>query len=969
MSQSYVDKRELYDTLVARMEGLSPFADADQLLPLLREAITLVDKEERPLAWAGLHAKLGYTLPWAVTGERGQNIDEAIACWQQTLSVITVKEHPDMWAQGQLRLGELYEGRLSGNSSENQETARRHYQEGLQVAVTLDRPDLQHALHWGLGGSYAQVINPNEEIGEKAIYHLQKAVELSPVANAGSLPYIQFAPALFYRQRPQGNPADNLEEALRLMGTAVAQLASGPPGGSLAEGYNKLGEMYLHRVHGDIAENIELAIAHLNNARQIYEQLGQRQDVAMVQNNLRAAYMKRVHGHFDENQELAIQAANAALAVYTRQKNPQEWARARVQLGSALWQRVQGDREANITEAISCYQDALRVRTFAEMPDEYALTHFNLASIYAEMRTGDRQAHLDQAVTSCQEALRVYTPASYPAQWAGTQGKLATLALERWRAGKADAASVLENHARQALAYYRQADNPVECRRILQTLSDYYLETQAWPQAAHSLQEAIQAGQAVLKMAHTKEGWREAVWAIAHFYPMLAYALLKLEGWSEAFLRLDQGKSQLLRLTFSSPGTTAKGMSAMDLVDLLSLAPAEGALVVPLLTPWGSAVFILPYGQQEITADHVLWLPQLRQEDALTWLRGDVASGELGGWLRAMAFRNSEPAAWRETIATTGERMWPALLEPIHERLQTMGLSQGAPLIFIPPGNLGALPLHAAWRLVAEETRYFLDDYTLTFAPGAYALHLSQGRRQAQTAVQPSLVAVLNPTCDLPHAAFEGTAVAALFPAENQTLLRGDEATKTAVLQAAPGCTYLHLVTHGAYDWRNPGQSGLILGQGESLSLEAVTRDLNLEGVRLVTLSACETGLTELFQLPEEYLGFAAGFLQVGATVVISTLWEVNDLSTMLLMERFYRLHLQDGLGLAEALRLAQLWLREVTAEELANHFAAARAKFKGNQAIVTAVSSYWRCFVVMEPGKRPFSHPYYWAAFTFTGA
>lgn len=58
---------------------------------------------------------------------------------------------------------------------------------------------------------------------------------------------------------------------------------------------------------------------------------------------------------------------------------------------------------------------------------------------------------------------------------------------------------------------------------------------------------------------------------------------------------------------------------------------------------------------------------------------------------------------------------------------------------------------------------------------------------------------------------------------------------------------------------------------------------------RLVTLSACETGITDIRQSPDEFLGLQAGLLQAGAPTVVSTLWPVDDLSTMLLMERFYQ--------------------------------------------------------------------------------
>ena len=163
-------------------------------------------------------------------------------------------------------------------------------------------------------------------------------------------------------------------------------------------------------------------------------------------------------------------------------------------------------------------------------------------------------------------------------------------------------------------------------------------------------------------------------------------------------------------------------------------------------------------------------------------------------------------------------------------------------------------------------------------------------------------------------------------------------------------------------------QSRLHLAGGESLTLDNIMRSLDLGVTRLVTLSACETGISEFRQSPDEYVGLPAGFLQAGAPAVVSTLWAVNDLSTMLLMERFYQLHLQDGLDLAPALRQAQLWLRDVTAGELFDRFGREAQQLVNRMSKEEALG-YWYRFEKMGRGERPFADPYYWAAFTFTGA
>ena len=58
----------------------------------------------------------------------------------------------------------------------------------------------------------------------------------------------------------------------------------------------------------------------------------------------------------------------------------------------------------------------------------------------------------------------------------------------------------------------------------------------------------------------------------------------------------------------------------------------------------------------------------------------------------------------------------------------------------------------------------------------------------------------------------------------------------------------------------------------------------DLRHPRLVVLSACETGLSEIVRNPDEFIGLPGTFLALGASGVIGTLWPVSDEATSLLM-------------------------------------------------------------------------------------
>jgi CHAT domain-containing protein len=83
--------------------------------------------------------------------------------------------------------------------------------------------------------------------------------------------------------------------------------------------------------------------------------------------------------------------------------------------------------------------------------------------------------------------------------------------------------------------------------------------------------------------------------------------------------------------------------------------------------------------------------------------------------------------------------------------------------------------------------------------------------------------------------------------------------------------------------------------------------DLDLSRVRLVTLSACESGLGKVDR-GDEIIGFTRSFLSAGVSGLIVSLWPVSDESTELLMSTMYE-SLRSGRSAQDAMRAGQVAL------------------------------------------------------------
>jgi CHAT domain-containing protein len=141
---------------------------------------------------------------------------------------------------------------------------------------------------------------------------------------------------------------------------------------------------------------------------------------------------------------------------------------------------------------------------------------------------------------------------------------------------------------------------------------------------------------------------------------------------------------------------------------------------------------------------------------------------------------------------------------------------------------------------------------------------------------------------------------------------------------------------------------------------------------RVTTISACQTAIVDINNLPDEGLSIATVMIAAGSACAIASLWPVDDGATALLMIHLYEQMITKSVPPPEALRRAQRWLQKLTLAE--------RAEFlSGHRELATELarrpSGHDRASRPDEsppPGyasHSPYKHPYYWAGFVAVGA
>jgi CHAT domain-containing protein len=318
---------------------------------------------------------------------------------------------------------------------------------------------------------------------------------------------------------------------------------------------------------------------------------------------------------------------------------------------------------------------------------------------------------------------------------------------------------------------------------------------------------------------------------------------------------------------------------------------------------------------------------------------------------------------------------WQARFGPFVEPILPWA-GEGDILWLVPHDMLHYLPLHA----LKVEGHYLAERNPVCYTPSASVMKYCHAKRKPQHGG--GALVLGDSRGDLPFSRIEAQRIAGLLNC-HPTL--GAAASRQSVTDAlaAEGqreaLDVLHFACHGTFDPVQALKSGIVLadvnGEGTLTAEEIFGLQMRAE---LVTLSACESGVNER-RPGDELIGLTRALIYAGTPSVLVSLWAVDDLSTGLLMDKFYA-GWRDGLGKAEALQAAQGWLRGLSRDEVLAQVVAARDAAKplaqaGGQEADQARRLWLRLDAGREalledyqPSDHPFDQVYHWAPFVLVG-
>ena len=471
----------------------------------------------------------------------------------------------------------------------------------------------------------------------------------------------------------------------------------------------------------------------------------------------------------------------------------------------------------------------------------------------------------------------------------------------------------------RAIESYKAAISVIEAIRGNMTLNEFrsiYIESKrdVYDRLINIL---IRKGKSIEAFQYSEQARARA------FYDILANKKIEFRGsMDDDLVSLEQEKrieiqklSRLLQKENTGPddSTRSRAANILQLRNTLMQAQSDYAELIQkikLRNPaYAEIVAIQPVTLPDLqahldnkTAVLTYWMSS---NELILWLitrsevrlrRVTVSADRLTGMVEKArrSIQSSSVKAYTDDLS----ELYKSLIKPVENDLEPF-----SNLVVVPNGPLHFIPYQA---LMNSKGTFLVEKFNLVYSPSASVYVISDEKTiKSGSRFMGMALADINigNYAGLPGTEDELKKILPLFP-ENISAF-GKNCTETFVKKNAGNFNLIHCATHGTYNYRQPLYSCLLFPQSEeddgSLNVYEVF-ELNLNA-KLVTLSACETGLGNLSQ-GDEIVGLSRAFLYAGSSAVLVSLWSVADYPTAMLMTNFYR-YLKEH-NLLEALTLAQ---------------------------------------------------------------
>ncbi|HLY97507.1 MAG TPA: CHAT domain-containing protein [Candidatus Angelobacter sp.] len=742
----------------------------------------------------------------------------------------------------------------------------------------------------------------------------------------------------------------------------------------------------------------ELAVAKGREAAEVYRKLGNNDGEARARNDAGVAFMNsgkypeaaqelgsalRLNGQTG-NAQAAISILNDLGSVYYYQSKYSESSAAYDEAMQRL-ERSQGESWARhwrqftllnigaLHQKLGNYQRALDVNKELEQSPE-GFTQGELGHLYANLgvlyrRLGDPQKALDEYRKAQQAYLRKHDADGEIGVLKNT-GIVLALDIGRFQ----DALRTFSS----ARALAEKAGDRREGMQSLlyraETLYRMGRLQEAKTQFDAALAEASELGT-------VEEQWK-ALYALGQIAERLGEPALAETRYRDAISRIESMRSKI-QLSRLKSGFLADKRDVYDRMIRLLLARNDTAAAFEYMERSRARVFQDSFHSGKVMSGEITLSSIQAHLDASTaliefWVGPDAIAAI---WITrdssGIAQHQTSPAEMKAMIGNVegfpenpGEN-WQADFQ----RLNALIPSELAPLrddrythiLIVPDSFLSLVPFEL---MAASAGQPLIEKHDVTYLPSAVLVSSGvfpqRGRfnfpwqRQLIAFGDPRVIAgsgaplVLSDSRDvLPGSSEEIQQIARMSQGRSRVFVGDADRKQDFFDETRSGTFLLHVSTHAVADMDNPERSRLLFspdkpGQpGNYLFLKELY-DLDLHGVSLTTLSACDTERGHLTP-GEGVQAFSRAILAAGSRSVVTTLWRVPDQPTADFMKQFYFFLLKKHKPKAEALRLAKLeFLHSGTALSHPRYWAAFVLNGEGAEPVPEFIP--WQAMLIPIP-------------------